>query len=59
MPNKERSNSFLEYLRSSQSASEKLDSEISTQMRTAERILWGTVGFFLSTGMMFVLFSRI
>lgn len=58
MPNKERSNSYLEYLRSSQAASQVLEGQISTQMRNAERILWGAVGFLLSSGMMLVLVSR-
>lgn len=58
MPNKEGSNSYLEYLRSSQAASQALDSQISTQRRNAERILWGTAGFLLCSGMMLVLFSR-
>lgn len=57
MPNKERSNSYLEYLRSSQVATQVLGNQISAQMRNAERTLWGTVGFLLCSGNMLVLIS--
>lgn len=58
MPNKERFSSHTEYLRSSQVAGQLMENRISTQIRNAERILWGTVGFLFCAGLMLVHVSR-